>query len=727
MKYSIFKKNINDYFAKPNKTIQEHNNDLIKNIKILEDLKYIDDNYKEKLIICANNHDIGKVIEQTQKRILSKKKMYFEETKEIAHNILSFIFLNPNDFENERDYFLIAYAILNHHAYIENTIEFLMDESNQLFIFKLLKDFDVTKEHIENVTNFLYLNNLIKIATDKEEIILKGLLQKTDYAASGDLKIEFKNDWLENSLNNWSKSNKIIWSDLQECCKENKDNNLINIAPVGSGKTEGMLLWIGNNKGFFFLPLQSSGNAIYERIKHNLLEDKNYEEKCGILHSNLLNVYFNDKNDTNYLKHKDLTKNFALPINISTIDQLFDFVYKYPGYELKCATLSYSKVAIDEIQAYTPDLLAALIYGLHFLNNLGTKINISSATIPPFLLNLLTEPDINGNKIDFKINTFIDDTLVRHNIKTIDDKLNTETIFKGYIKHKGKVLIICNTVKKAQEIYKDLTNKYHLENVHLLHSAFIKKDKLKKEEEILKCGKTSNSDNVIYITTQIVEASLDIDFDYLYTELQDILSFFQRIGRINRKGIKSINDYNCFLFLKINEKLIDYLVDEDIYNLSYQSLKKIDGILLESQKLELINNTLTTENLKNSMYLKKYYQAYKYFSNLNPNEVTKKDAKLRKIDNISFIPYNIYLENQLEIDDLIFQLKTHKHSDSIYIESKQKIESYLVSIAINKLKKSATLIKYLEINEYYKYPLIDCNYNKELGFLSEINDSLIFL
>ena len=63
----------------------------------------------------------------------------------------------------------------------------------------------------------------------------------------------------------------------------------------------------------------------------------------------------------------------------------------------------------------------------------------------------------------------------------------------------------------------------------LLHSHFIKKDRKKKEEAILKTGQTFQQDgafhceNKIWITTSIVEASLDIDFDYLFTELLDLI------------------------------------------------------------------------------------------------------------------------------------------------------------------------------------------------------------
>ena len=57
------------------------------------------------------------------------------------------------------------------------------------------------------------------------------------------------------------------WNELQIYMKENSEKNIILVAQTGMGKTEGALLWIGNNKGFFTLPLRTAINEIYKRIK----------------------------------------------------------------------------------------------------------------------------------------------------------------------------------------------------------------------------------------------------------------------------------------------------------------------------------------------------------------------------------------------------------------------------------------------------------------------------
>lgn len=79
----------------------------------------------------------------------------------------------------------------------------------------------------------------------------------------------------------------IDWNDMQKYVQAHQDENLVVIGQTGLGKTEAGLLWIGDNKGFFTLPLRTAINAIYERIREGIAdeEDKRYKEQVGILHS----------------------------------------------------------------------------------------------------------------------------------------------------------------------------------------------------------------------------------------------------------------------------------------------------------------------------------------------------------------------------------------------------------------------------------------------------------
>ena len=128
---------------------------------------------------------------------------------------------------------------------------------------------------------------------------------------------------------------------------ENKDKNTIVIAQTGMGKTEAGLLWIGDNKGFFTLPLKTAINSIYKRITTEIIPE-DFKDKVGMLHSDTLSEYLNIKaEDIDFDEYYNKTKQLSLPLTVCTLDQIFDFVYRYRGFESKLATLSYSKVVFN--------------------------------------------------------------------------------------------------------------------------------------------------------------------------------------------------------------------------------------------------------------------------------------------------------------------------------------------------------------------------------------------
>ena len=728
------------YSAKPDKSIREHTDDLLNNIEYLKELGYIKD---EKILnltkIACEYHDFGKVNREFQYRI--KHGTDFNTEKEIAHNLLSLYFINPKDFDSKEDYYKVCFAVLFHHYYYDDNLKTLIDEKE--LIEDLLSDFETYK--LKPITP----KRIGKIRGDNEAILVKGFVNKCDFSASGGTKIEYKNDFLNMSLENllsiWKAKNKnASWNELQEFCKNNSNENIIVVAQTGMGKTEAGLHWIGDNKGFFILPLKTAINAIYKRISENIVTDE-IEHKVALIHSDTLS-YYNEHSDKNIdiLTYKKEGKQLAIPLNIATLDQIFDFVLKYKGYEMKAATLSYSKVVIDEIQMYSADLLAYLIYGVKSIINLGGKVAILTATLAPFIKDLLIGE---GNEFNFKEETFVND-LERHSIKTYESKINSEIIYNKYKENKesgvsNKILVVCNTIKKAQELYKELSEK-GIENLEIFHSKFIKKDRASKENEILKFGKTDFKGDGIWISTQIVEASLDIDFDYLFTELSDINGLFQRLGRCNRKGEKSVEKHNCFVFLEVDDNILTKgntgFIDRKIYELSKEALKNKDGILSEKEKVKIINRTLTTKNIKGSKYYEEYNEFSDWIKDIKPYEIDKKDAKLRNIVSFDIMPKSIYEENIEVINNNLKRLKDiqiilqemksetiNKGVEKLEYENKLRLEkikirdmlkSYTVSVGkydLETLGRSA-LYKEIEISKYEKIPVVSCEYGK-LGFM----------
>lgn len=746
---------IENKLAKPDKTIKEHTMDLIEELNKLKKLGYIsDDNLFLLVEKACIYHDIGKINKEFQKRIerSKDKKVKFNDEKEVAHNILSIYFIDDKKFSDINDYLKVLHSVLNHHNYC-NTFEVMRDKKE--LISELLEGYN-TKKIKKSIEN-----KIAEIIEDNESIKIKGYLHKCDYNASAGTVSEYPNNFLEESLNNmmqeWKKSNsESDWNELQRFCIENRDENIIAVAQTGMGKTEAGLLWIGDNKGFFILPLRTAINAIYDRVRKNIIHKKDLEHRLSILHSSSLEYYLNNlenkKVDENFdlLEYENVGKQLSISLNISTMDQLFDFVFKYQGYELKLTTLSYSKIVIDEIQMYSPELLAYLIYGIEKIVELGGKVAILTATLPPFIKDLLEK------NIEFKYNPdgFTND-LKRHNLKVIKEEINPEDIYEKYIENKNagkgnKILVVCNTIKQAQKIYEDLEKilpEEDIKNLNILHSRFIRKDRLEKEECILEFGKTYDENknidkkNGIWISTSIVEASLDIDFDYLFTELQDLNSLFQRLGRCNRKGKKDSSKHNCFIYTEIKSSTLRNgkhgFIDKEMYELSKSAILSISekGQISEKEKINLINDYLTTDNLKNSDYMKDYDNEYGYIKSLTPYTINKKEIELRNINTIDIIPSPVYEENIEDIKDLETKLKdistllkekeidlkrkSHLKKEKIIL--KDAIKKYTVSIPYyecslykNAISKGMA-IKYnpISLSEFEAIDIIDCDYDEK--------------
>ena len=120
----------------------------------------------------------------------------------------------------------------------------------------------------------------------------------------------------------------------------------------------------------------------------------------------------------------------------------------------------------------------------------------------------------------------------------------TETIISQYRIGK-KILVILNTVDSAIDYYLRIKNfliskEEDTSHLVLYHSRFIERDRRKKEIIIKKAPKQKNG--FIAVTTQVVEVSLNIDYDMLFTQVAPIDALVQRFGRVNRKGMKSIFD-----------------------------------------------------------------------------------------------------------------------------------------------------------------------------------------
>ena len=585
------------------KTLKEHHKDIVTCAEMffLEYGEYFTEKEKKLVVEACRIHDLGKVNLVFQAMICPKlaEKFHIDvrKTSQIPHGFLSAVTISLDEFDDlselfsDKDFGPFITAVYYHHDREDHYNSPAIRKYAEKYYMKQIEEYlnrKIRKLNCSNLDDLLFRNNVYtgKYIPDsnawKEYLLIKGLLNKFDYTVSAGYEnaesaIDLHEKKLVKNIEKFLNGKEL--RPAQKFMKMNRDKNLIVIAPTGSGKTEASLLWMNGEKSFYTLPLKVSSNAIYLRIKEN------YEYKdVALLHSDAMAVYLREYNGNEDIGEKyERSKMLSQPLTVCTVDQLFRFVYRALGTEIFAATLKYSKLVLDEIQAYEPRVIATIIYGLKMIQEMGGKFAIITATFPPVLKYFMEQYGlVEGKQYIFKDFTgkeYQVEKYPRHKVEIRHSEMNLDEIrLRG---KNRKVLVICNTVSKAQKLYKKLEG----ENVWLLHSKYIRRDRAFLERKIM--GFSESGESGIWITTQIVEASLDIDFDILYTEMCTADSLLQRMGRCNRKGRYCPNEANIVVFDNrngVSEGKRRSVYEDKLYDRSLELLSKYEHILFSEDK-----------------------------------------------------------------------------------------------------------------------------------------------
>jgi len=721
--------------SNPFKTLKEHIEEVFENYRLLKEWSKklelnLSDRDWEILYQACFYHDLGKANSEFQRAIRKEKKL-----SGIPHNLLSVAFVEEDDeellkliaFHHWRDFDFKEEEISKNYNDMKNYLEKLRKDFGRNF--KLIKEGTFIKR-LKKLKEFYSkrVNGIINIKKDSKFIILLGLLNRIDHASSAGVKVETppinkfeatKDFLIRKTSQPWQ-----MKSFRDEC----KNKNGVVVASTGMGKTEMALLWAENKKTFYTLPVRTSVDFMYKRLK------RLFGDNVGLLHSDVLsNLFMEDSkaitDDLFYVYN--MAKNLSYNLIVCTPDQLFSATLKYLGFEKIYSTLTYSKVIIDEIQAYSPHTLAIIIYGLNEIALLGGKYLIVTATLPEFI----------KDKIDshFKIEEI--PNLKKHRIKIVKESLNSDCLKKMLSNLKNevkKILIVCNTVRKAQDLFNSLKEYSPI----LLHSRFTRIDRNRKEEKIV-----SENFTGILIATQVVEVSLDIDFDVLITEMAPIDVLIQRMGRIYRR-FKNDGDFcpskpNVYIFINDISGLGN-VYESEIVKKAINFLK--DGVISEKEKVEMVSQFYTEENLKSTHYLTKFENALKAIKYYSVNKKNEAQEIFREISQIEAIPLNL-LSNAIprEREQILKELEVGETSfikalEKIRIDSKDEkdrkskilvmelVKDFLVPFPIHKNLKITRLCEYVKnpfLNEFLsQIKVIDCHYDTETGIQFQSNIEL---
>ena len=682
------------------KTLKEHHKDIVTCAEMffLEYGEYFTEKEKKLVVEACRIHDLGKVNLVFQAMICPKlaEKFHIDvrKTPQIPHGFLSAVTISLDEFDDlselfsDKDFGPFITAVYYRHDREDHYNSPAIRKYAEKYYMKQIEEYlnrKIRKLNCSNLDDLLFRNNVYtgKYIPDsnawKEYLLIKGLLNKFDYTVSAGYEnaesaIDLHEKKLVKNIEKFLNGKEL--RPAQKFMKMNRDKNLIVIAPTGSGKTEASLLWMNGEKSFYTLPLKVSSNAIYLRIKEN------YEYKdVALLHSDAMAVYLREYNGNEDIGEKyERSKMLSQPLTVCTVDQLFRFVYRALGTEIFAATLKYSKLVLDEIQAYEPRVIATIIYGLKMIQEMGGKFAIITATFPPVLKYFMEQYGLVEGKQyiskDFTGKEYQVEKYPRHKVEIRHSEMNLDEIrLRG---KNRKVLVICNTVSKAQKLYKKLEG----ENVWLLHSKYIRRDRAFLERKIM--GFSESGESGIWITTQIVEASLDIDFDILYTEMCTADSLLQRMGRCNRKGRYCPNEANIVVFDNrngVSEGKRRSVYEDKLYDRSLELLSKYEHILFsEDKKTAYMNEVYSVDGVKETIYFENIQKDLKLFSEIHPTEYSADEAEVRDIRSVTIVPENVYVENQNLFEYGVEFLKKPNMSREARSLIKSKLENLTLSL-----------------------------------------------
>ncbi|MGT2636522.1 CRISPR-associated helicase Cas3' [Streptococcus ratti] len=366
-------------------------------------------------------------------------------------------------------------------------------------------------------------------------------------------------------------------------------------APMGTGKTEAALIAAeqlaaktGRNGLYFGLPTQATSNGIFSRIEkwvESIAAEQNIDEPLSIhlVHGKAaLNEQFSELPRSSNINIDD-NDNDSVAVNewfsgrkttalddfvVGTVDQFLMVALKQKHLALRHLGFSKKVVVIDEVHAYDAYMNQYLLEAIKWMGAYGVPVVILSATLPAERRIALVTNYLNGTGEKFPkserkslsdkfgseaypLITYTDgfDIYQETDFPKQDSKditicrlqeKNLIEMIRNQLSEGGVVGLIMNTVRRAQDLAKYLSEKFGEDMVELLHSGFIATDRIRKEQNLLQMiGRdVDRPERKIIIGTQVIEQSLDIDFDVLISDLAPMDLLIQRMGRLHRHDIE---------------------------------------------------------------------------------------------------------------------------------------------------------------------------------------------
>lgn len=476
------------------------------------------------------------------------------------------------------------------------------------------------------------LRNTVQDRTAKPNrtlaVLLRGILRYADWQSSAEPKDRLNilhslnsvqlNGRIRDKMNAQRKSGDPEYAKrpFQAAC-EAECGNVLAIAPTGSGKTEASLLWATNRgpgKVLFLMPTRVTSNSLYERIR-------TYFDPvdCGISHSGA-GVYLalkmekepsktavDEESKAYEFRMLRQYKAFMAPVMVATVDQFLTASFNIGDWFSKELAAVGASVIFDEIHAYDSYTLALITESIRRILELEGRVMVMSATMPRKLREhfqdllcveapIVAEELMNRRKCSWEYS---------HEPLEAYDKEILQSLKQGH-----KVAVVVNTVKEAQNLFRKWKNllserlPQKVDRVMCYHSNFIMRDRDRKERCLLENKdegmRPANID--LLIATQVIEVSLDISFDLMFSECAPLDDLIQRAGRCNRFGKSKVGRFVIFSISDTAKKYV-YKDAGMVLQRTAEVLQEYSGLLSEHETGEMLEKVYRDFQIYNEAYI----------------------------------------------------------------------------------------------------------------------------
>ncbi|MBP8998349.1 MAG: CRISPR-associated helicase Cas3' [Anaerolineaceae bacterium] len=447
-------------------------------------------------------------------------------------------------------------------------------------------------------------------------------------------------------------------------------------APTGEGKTEAALalahriaLLRGFEEFYYALPTMATSNQMFIRVQNFLHEQLGLGISAKLVHGQsflqqdlvpVVPLSNGEENQGNLSMDWFNSKKKALlaPFGVGTIDQIELGALNVRHSSLRLSGLAGKVVILDEVHAYDTYMTTIIVRLLEWLRTLGTSVILLSATLPQsrreqLIRGFSPNAVIPTNSVAYPLVMSVGENDLQQltpaaespqrqlglEFLDLSGEQNKEKAswLLRQIENGGIACWITNTVERAQQLCIALQQSAD-DNVEILliHARYPLAQREELEKQVVeRVGpeKTHRSAKLVVIGTQVLEQSLDLDFDLMVSDLAPIDLLLQRAGRLHRHANTPSRGSHTKPVLYLNIPLKDgqpeihidsYVYDAFLLLRTWQVIKDLNNISLPADYRRLVEEVYNSESIGSGSDL-----SGEYVKLLRKEEFAREEAEQR--------------------------------------------------------------------------------------------------